>query len=259
MQWDRVVADCLAEATSELTAGRRPEPVLARHVGGALRADYWMWGWAEPGRGRATLEVWPDPPDEELMRWAAVARPRSHPVLNHWLDGHTDTVMVSTLVDDARAWRGSEGYSLLRRGFGLTETGGVRLDSGTGSLHVIGVARESDLTPQDVGRLAVLRPAMVALVLHAEWLRARRSARDWAVVAPALPEQGLTTRELQVLELLADGLLAASIARRLRVSVRTVHCHLAHIYAKLGEHDRLSAVRRAQQAGLLAPADEVRY
>jgi DNA-binding NarL/FixJ family response regulator len=44
-----------------------------------------------------------------------------------------------------------------------------------------------------------------------------------------------------VLELLSTGLSNLEIAARLRVSVRTVHKHLEHLYPKLGVHDRTAA------------------
>lgn len=62
----------------------------------------------------------------------------------------------------------------------------------------------------------------------------------------------LTAREIEVLQLMADGLLARTIATRLAVSVRTVHKHLGSIYRKLDVCDRLSAARLADRLGLLA-------
>jgi ATP/maltotriose-dependent transcriptional regulator MalT len=61
----------------------------------------------------------------------------------------------------------------------------------------------------------------------------------------------LTPRELAVLDLLADGLTAASIGRRLDIAERTLQKHLQRCYAKLGVTDRLAAVLRAQRIGLL--------
>jgi DNA-binding CsgD family transcriptional regulator len=62
----------------------------------------------------------------------------------------------------------------------------------------------------------------------------------------------LIPRELAVLDQLADGLTAASIGRRRWASsVRTVHKHLERVYAKLNVADRLSAVLRARDAGVL--------
>lgn len=64
-------------------------------------------------------------------------------------------------------------------------------------------------------------------------------------------DQVLTTREAQVLALVAEGLLARTVASRLEVSPRTVHKHLGNAYQKLGVHDRLLAVRQAQVRGLI--------
>lgn len=61
----------------------------------------------------------------------------------------------------------------------------------------------------------------------------------------------LTPRELEVLQLLAEGLLARTIAVRLSLSPRTVHHHLGSIYDKLGVRDRLAAVLRAREQGVL--------
>jgi DNA-binding NarL/FixJ family response regulator len=61
---------------------------------------------------------------------------------------------------------------------------------------------------------------------------------------------GLTTRELEVLRLLCEGLRNAEIAARVHRSVRTVDHHLAAVFAKLGVDSRLAAIRTAQRAGL---------
>ncbi len=53
-----------------------------------------------------------------------------------------------------------------------------------------------------------------------------------------------------MLELLAAGLTATAIGHACRISPRTVRKHLQNIYAKLGCHDRLMAVRRATELGL---------
>ena len=56
-----------------------------------------------------------------------------------------------------------------------------------------------------------------------------------------------------VLGLLAEGLTAVAVARRLAMAERTVNKHLANIYARLGCHDRVSAVRTAERLGMLPP------
>ncbi len=69
---------------------------------------------------------------------------------------------------------------------------------------------------------------------------------DGVVVEP------LTTRELQVLELLAEGLPNKAIARRLGISDQTVKFHVASLSGKLGAANRTDAVRRAVRRGLIA-------
>lgn len=62
----------------------------------------------------------------------------------------------------------------------------------------------------------------------------------------------LTTREVQVLELLAEGLPNKAIARRLGISDQTVKFHVASIAGKLGAANRTDVVRRAVRRGLIA-------
>lgn len=57
---------------------------------------------------------------------------------------------------------------------------------------------------------------------------------------------GLTARQRAVLALLRQGLTQDAIGRRLGCSPRTVEKHLEQIYRKLGVHDRLAAIRRAE-------------
>lgn len=57
---------------------------------------------------------------------------------------------------------------------------------------------------------------------------------------------GLTDRELDVLDLLDEGLRNAEIAARLHLSEKTVEHHVSSIMAKLGASSRLEAVRRAR-------------
>jgi len=64
-------------------------------------------------------------------------------------------------------------------------------------------------------------------------------------------EEPLTPREIQVLELLAEGLSNKAIAARLAISDQTVKFHVASISGKLGAANRTDAVRRAVRRGLI--------
>ena len=64
-------------------------------------------------------------------------------------------------------------------------------------------------------------------------------------------EEPLTAREVQVLELLAEGLPNKAIAVRLGISDQTVKFHVAAITGKLGAANRTDAVRRAIRRGLI--------
>lgn len=61
----------------------------------------------------------------------------------------------------------------------------------------------------------------------------------------------LTPREIDVLELVAEGLQNKAIAARLRISDQTVKFHLTSISGKLGAVNRTDAVRRGVRRGLI--------
>ena len=65
-------------------------------------------------------------------------------------------------------------------------------------------------------------------------------------------EEPLTPREIEVLELLAEGLPNKTIAARLGISDQTVKFHVAAICGKLGAANRTEAVRRAIRRGLVS-------
>jgi DNA-binding NarL/FixJ family response regulator len=65
---------------------------------------------------------------------------------------------------------------------------------------------------------------------------------------------GLTTRECEVLGLLAQGLPNKGIARRLGISPKTVGNHIEHIYTKLDVSGRAGAAMLAMQHGLVGSA-----
>lgn len=65
------------------------------------------------------------------------------------------------------------------------------------------------------------------------------------------PEVNLSSREREVLALVAVGLPNKSVARQLQISEKTVKAHLTRIFAALGLYDRTSAALWAQRHGLV--------
>ncbi|MYT22246.1 response regulator [Streptomyces sp. SID7760] len=89
----------------------------------------------------------------------------------------------------------------------------------------------------------------------------RTAAAGQSALAPAValrlmdrmrtPAEALTKRELEVLQLVADGLSNQQISKKLFLSQATVKSHLVHIYAKLGVDSRTAAVAAATSRRLI--------
>ena len=82
------------------------------------------------------------------------------------------------------------------------------------------------------------------------------SAHDSCTKVDSSPSHGssiahLTSREIEVLELLAEGLSTQAIARRLGVSPFTIRRHIETIFLKTGLHTQAQAVAYAYRVGLL--------
>ncbi|MFI5606262.1 response regulator [Amycolatopsis sp. NPDC051903] len=107
----------------------------------------------------------------------------------------------------------------------------------------------------------LLKDAPVADLQHA----VRAAARGEPVLAPSVaarlmaplrrPAPGaLTSRELDVLRLVAGGATNRAAAKRLFISEASIKTHLLHVYAKLDVPDRAAAVAEAYRRGLLRPS-----
>jgi DNA-binding NarL/FixJ family response regulator len=97
---------------------------------------------------------------------------------------------------------------------------------------------------------AVLDPSVQARLLAAASDPPRPPSPPTA--RTALPD-GITTREAEVLALIAAGLTNAQIAARLYVTEATVKTHINHLFTKAGLHDRAQAVTYAYRHGLTPP------
>ena len=100
-----------------------------------------------------------------------------------------------------------------------------------------------DADPDDVlsGVRAVARGESP---LHPKAARALLGARS----AGGRPQ--LTAREVEVLQLVRDGLANKQIARQLEISARTVKAHLTSAFSRIGVSDRTQAALWAQRNGL---------
>jgi len=79
----------------------------------------------------------------------------------------------------------------------------------------------------------------------------RALAVDSESTAAGVPERTLTTREVEVIKLVAEGLRNKEIAGRLGIAEGTVKIHLHNIYDKLGVDGRLELVLAAQYKRLV--------
>ena len=90
---------------------------------------------------------------------------------------------------------------------------------------------------------AVLPPDIASKVM--------RSYANQHQVEPVRQVWELTTREIEILELLQQGLRNNEIGQHLAISPRTVEAHVGNIIAKLGVETRVQAVRMAEERNIL--------
>lgn len=91
-----------------------------------------------------------------------------------------------------------------------------------------------------------LPPELAGSLVEDYVSRARAGQEDQALGA-------LSTREREVLKLIAEGHTNAGIADLLSISAKTVQTHRAHAMEKLGLHERTGLVRYAIRTGLIEP------
>jgi DNA-binding CsgD family transcriptional regulator len=254
--WD-AAADAAAEVLDRPDAAA-PTRITPLVVIGLLRArrgdpDPWVPLDEAAQLARAT---------RELQRIGPVACARAEA---RWLSGQPELVGPET--DEAfalasangNAWEAAELHSWRRRA-GL-EAPGPAPDPE--AWERLGCPYEAALARLDRGDEASLLLALDALqrlgarTAAAHAIRAlrergvrgvRRGPRATTRANPA----GVTRRELEVLELVAEGLRNAEIAERLVLAPRTVDHHVSAVLRKLEVRSRTEAVAQASRLGLLA-------
>lgn len=181
----------------------------------------------------------------ELLEWSRTRAPHEHPLLRFYRHSGRRVPLQIIDVPDRFADRTVGDWSDLNDAVGATHQLALPLSFEPGRLRAFVLGRPEVFGPQDVRLGHLLWRTLTVLDRQCDTLTRLRPVPDLAA------DLRLTPRQQAVLGLLAEGRTAAAIARRLAIGERTVHKHLAHIYAKLGVTDRLMAVLRARDLGLL--------
>jgi len=203
---------------------------------GACRAEA-LWIAGRPDEARATLELaWPKTLGQgnpwavgEIAWWLAVVgapRPAAVPV--------------------------SEPYRLMLAGEWRAAAAAWE-EIGCPLLAAYALGRSPDLA--DARRAVAITGGIGANGAQQAILRDRRERGLPVPAGPRSATRGnplqLTRRELEVLELLAEGLTNPEMARRLYLSERTVAHHVSAVLQKLGEPNRSRAVVAAVRQGIV--------
>lgn len=150
-------------------------------------------------------------------------------------------VVMSNAEDEAQAMQafalGARGYLVKTSWFSSFPQAVWQVAHGGASIPPTLVRRLLD-------RLALLEQAPAAVSTD-------KPPQGPAMVWPEILGETLTNRELEVLHTAAEGLPAAAIATRLKISVQTVNTHFKNIYRKLKVRSRVQALTVAVQVGLL--------
>lgn len=94
----------------------------------------------------------------------------------------------------------------------------------------------------------VLQPDLVRIIIAQ--LAKKTPAFETEAASERISERiRLTEREMEIVQLLAQGYANKDIAQKLYLSVRTIEGHLASIYSKLGVHSRTEAALYAVRKG----------
>jgi DNA-binding CsgD family transcriptional regulator len=206
----------------------------------------------------AEPEQWGWPPEhfadhlDEVLEFVRHHAPAQHPILRHYLrSGDVRCLQVADVPERSADRRVVANWTALGRRWGgvQSQLSFPLLMSPHGHRAFI-VGRADPFTAEEMASARRLHRLLAGLdrqiSTYSHW---------WGDNGPAAAEVAtcmhLTPRELAVLALLARGLTAATMGRQLQIAERTVQKHLQRCYAKLGVTDRLAAVLRARNLGLL--------
>lgn len=172
---------------------------------------------------------------------------RQQPLLRWYvLTGQTGPQSIGRVPDSLTSRRLKQAWEDLARPWNINHQLSIPLQVGGGDHNTYLMQRpDCDFTEQELDLARLLQPVLTGLASHL----ALSLPDGWATVDGSAQE--LTPREMAILTLLSRGLTAEALARQLSISPRTAEKHLEHIYRKLDVCDRLMAVQRGHELGLL--------
>ena len=243
----RFVED-LADTDDPADLGGRALPGLYR----LIRADILTYNELVPDLGQVSYAAYPEDVVFSADSMAAfAAHMHENPLINHLgITGDGSPMKISDFLSQERFHRLGL-YAEFYRQVPVEHQIAIGLPPSDGRVIGIALSRgRGDFTEDDRDLLTVLRAPLVRATSRA---RSRQRARQVLTGPDDSQLAGLTSRELQLLELVAIGRTNTAIARTLEISPRTVAHHLDNIYRKLDVSGRAAAVYRAVAEGMVTP------
>ncbi len=163
------------------------------------------------------------------------------------LGGRTTSVIEILILQALAHHSGgnaSQAMDPLKRALEIAEPLGyfrIFVDEGQPMLRLLHEAYQQDIKPDYVQRLLAAFPDIETKQI------------DFPKILTTTTEliEPLSARELEVLQLIAEGLTNPEIAARIYLSPHTVKVHTRNIYGKLDAHNRIEAVARARELGII--------
>jgi LuxR family maltose regulon positive regulatory protein len=162
-----------------------------------------------------------------------------------WKDERLKVMVLQAVAYHARGDK-DEAVQLLGDALALAEPGGfirIFVDEGSPMAQLLSEAAAHGIMPDYTAKLLAVFEAQ------------EQKIEDRSYLPPALPAQSLTEtlsqRELEVLQLIAQGLSNREISERLFLALDTVKGHNRRIFGKLSVSRRTEAVAKARSFGIL--------
>jgi DNA-binding CsgD family transcriptional regulator len=172
---------------------------------------------------------------------------KQQPLLRWYvLSGQTGPQSFGRVPDCLASKKLKQAWEEMARPWNVNHQLSIPLQVGGGDHNTYLIQRpDCDFTEQEFDLARLLQPVLTGLAFHLALSEPDGGA------AVDVSAQELTSREMSILTLLSRGLTAEALARGLSISPRTAEKHLEHIYRKLDVRDRLMAVQRGYELGLL--------